>query len=253
MSDGKAAISWEPRVPKRKIRRLYETDASGIYDEELIDDVGFSLLARCESFLEAMEARRGRAKCHGCGGIIQHDAGHSKEAKARLLCCDACGWEVTWGEYFKSIHKKQLCGPDLESLFGEFVRGFPRARSARRKMVHIDRLLHGFHYAVETGPRRPAAVNLIEGRLWDVIEFLNELTYGEGSTSGMRETAASWREDVNTALRSWGQGPLAGPEEKVARQGRAQRGAGRPVTAQTRGGRESRSRGLDRRSGRSRR
>ncbi len=70
-----------------------------------------------------------------------------------------------------------------------------------------------FHYAIETGPRRPAAVNLIEGRLWDVIEFLNGLTYGDGSTAGAKKRAASWRKDMNTALKSWGQRALTEPEE----------------------------------------
>jgi len=213
MSQAQAPIRWEPRVPKRKIRLLYETDAKGIYDEELIDDVGFSLLARCQSFREAMEARRGRAKCHGCGHVIVHDAGHSKEAKARLLRCERCGWQVTWGEYFRNIQHKQLCGPDLETLFSAFVDRFPRARTPREKMVEIDRLLHGFHYAVATGPRRPAAVNLIEGRLWDVIAFLNELTYGDASTPGTRDADASWRKDMNAALASWRQPPIEEPKE----------------------------------------
>lgn len=212
MSQAQAPIRWEARVPKRKIRLLYETDAKGIYDEELIDDVGFSLLARCESFLEAMEARRGRAKCHGCGQIISHPGGHSKAAKARLLQCEHCGWGVTWGEYFRNMQHRQLCGPDLETLFSAFVDRFPGARTARKKMLLIDRLIHGFHYAIETGPRRPAAVNLIEGRLSDVIGFLNELTYGKKSTPGVKATAASWREDMNTALKSWGRRQLREPE-----------------------------------------
>ncbi|MEW6750488.1 MAG: hypothetical protein AB1505_05855 [Candidatus Latescibacterota bacterium] len=29
--------TWAPRVPKARIRRLYETDARGVCDEELID------------------------------------------------------------------------------------------------------------------------------------------------------------------------------------------------------------------------
>ena len=33
---------WAPRVPQDKVRRLYETDARGIYDDELIDDVGYT-------------------------------------------------------------------------------------------------------------------------------------------------------------------------------------------------------------------
>ena len=48
-----AAPRWAPRVRRSKIRRLYETDALGIYDDELIDDVGYALLARCRSFLAA--------------------------------------------------------------------------------------------------------------------------------------------------------------------------------------------------------
>ena len=38
----------------------------------------------------------------------------------------------------------------------------------------------------------------------EVIGFLDGLTYGEGSTPGTRETAATWRRDMNTALESWG-------------------------------------------------
>jgi hypothetical protein len=200
-------------VPQWKIRLLYETDAKGICDEELMDDVGFALLARCGSFLEAMAARGGRAKCHGCGAIIVHPGGHSEEAKQRLLRCGECGWQIAWGEYFKTIHKKQLCGPDLESLFRDFVARFPRANGPREKMLLIDRLIHGFHYSIETGPRRPSAVNLIGGKLGEVIDFLNELTYGEGSTPGTRETVAAWREDMSTALRSWGWRALEEPKE----------------------------------------
>ena len=37
---------------QQDIRRLYETDARGIYDEDLINEVGHGLLARCESFIE---------------------------------------------------------------------------------------------------------------------------------------------------------------------------------------------------------
>jgi hypothetical protein len=32
--------TWAPRVAQNQIRRLYEVDAAGIYDQELIDQVG---------------------------------------------------------------------------------------------------------------------------------------------------------------------------------------------------------------------
>ena len=203
MTEGRTRIRWEPRVPQHMIRRLYQTDAQGIYDAELIDDIGFRLFARCQSFLEAEEARRGRAKCHGCGAIILHSSGFSSEDKQRLLKCGDCGWEISWGEYFSTIHKKQLSGGDLVSLFRNFVARFPCARSPREKMLLIDRLIHGFHYNLESGPRRPSGVNLIEGSMREVIAFLNQLTYGEDSTPEARQTAATWRQNMNAALRSW--------------------------------------------------
>jgi hypothetical protein len=73
-------------------------------------------------------------------------------------------------------------------------------------MLLIDRLIHGFHWYLKTGgPTRPVAVNLIEGRLSDVVAFLDRLSYGEKSTPGTRETYAQW--DVNIdANRNWYRG-----------------------------------------------
>ena len=58
---------WAPRVARRKIRQLYESDARGIYDLDLIHEVGYSLLARCESFITANRARAGDLPCPECG------------------------------------------------------------------------------------------------------------------------------------------------------------------------------------------
>ena len=38
------APRWAGRVPKWKIARLYENDATGVLDEELIDDVAYAFL-----------------------------------------------------------------------------------------------------------------------------------------------------------------------------------------------------------------
>ena len=201
-------IRWAARVPQEKVRRLYQTDATGVYHEELIHDVGWSLFARCESFLAAEEARSGRAKCHRCGRIIVHE-GKQEE----VLRCAECGWTVAWRAYFKTMQHRQLSGPDLAELFKGYVTRFPQAASPRERMLLIDRLLHGFHWSARTGPRRPSAINLIEGRLSEVIGFLDRLTYGDGSTPGTLETAAVWRRDMSTALASWGQETLESADE----------------------------------------
>ena len=63
-------------------------------------------------------------------------------------------------------------------------------------MLAIDRLIHEFHYSLRQPrdlPTRPVGVNLIQGRLRDVITFLNTLTYGEGSTVGLSEGDRRWK------------------------------------------------------------
>src|SRR5512144_2484312 len=91
--------TWAPRVPQARIRRLYELDARGIYDAELLDEVGWALRSRCQSFIAAVEAVRGRAVCPACGQIVRHGARPDE-----VLHC-ACGWECTWRSYFATIQR----------------------------------------------------------------------------------------------------------------------------------------------------
>jgi hypothetical protein len=189
---------WAPRVPKHQIRQLYETDALGIHDRDLIDEVGYALLARCQSFIAANRAVAGEATCPCCGAIVSH-----RGQKEEWLRC-ACGWQLTWGAYFSTIQRKQLSGAEpVLRLFREYVAAYPAARTARDRMLLIDRLLHGFHwYYKDNTPTRPVAINLVEGRLGDVIAFLEDLTYGEHSTPATRETYATWDERAEVA-RGW--------------------------------------------------
>jgi hypothetical protein len=194
----KVLPSWAPRVPQHKLRQLYLDDAQGIYDDALIADVGYGLLARCESFLAANEAARGRAICPTCATIVPHASD-----KTEVMRCAQCGWELTWGEYFATFQHRQLSGaePVLE-LFNDFMQRFPKAKRSQERVFLIDRLIHGFHWYHKFGCTRPVAVNLIEGRLSEVILFLDNLTYGEGSAPGTRETQAEWVKNSRNA-RQW--------------------------------------------------
>lgn len=191
--------TWSPRVPQHRIRALYENDAQGIYDHDLIDDVGYALYARCRSFLDANEAVAGSAPCPRCNSRIAHDG-----RKQTLLVCGKCGWSLTWGEYFATIQHRQLSGAEpVQRLFRTYVERFPAARSPQRKVLLIDRLIHGFHwYAKLDRPTRPVAVNLIEGRLRDVIALLDDLSYSECSTPGMQDERTQWSHNVRWA-REW--------------------------------------------------
>lgn len=69
------AVRWAPRVNPSLIRRLYESDARGLLDDDLLSKVGFALWARCQSVLEAYQAHEdGRMVCPGCGGLIVHQS-----------------------------------------------------------------------------------------------------------------------------------------------------------------------------------
>jgi hypothetical protein len=190
---------WAPRVKQSLIRRLYETDAHGIYDEELIDEVGYALLARCEAFIAVVEASHGKVTCPACGESIRHYV-----KPDTLLHCAQCGWEMSWQDYFHTFQHKQLSGaePVLE-LFRSFVDGFGKARSGRKKMVLIDQLIHGFHLSLLGEPSRTTGVNLIEGSYHEVVHFLNELSYGDDGTPGMRDVRDGWRAMINRTAVTW--------------------------------------------------
>jgi len=173
---GHAPIRWAGKVRQDQIRRLYELDAAGIRDEELIDEVGFGLLARCRSILEVTEAARGRAKCHGCGAIIEHAV-----RRDALLHCSACGWEAEWRAYQRSYQGRQLFGGAALGFFTDFTARYPEATTPRERLLLIDRLIHEFHWNLtrrdpEPQPTRPTAANLIEGgTLREVVAFLDSL------------------------------------------------------------------------------
>ena len=201
MSDA-GQIRWARRVPPHKIRRLYLLDAKGIVDEELIDEVGYAMYARCESIRTVTEAHAGRAKCPSCGEIVRH---HWK--KDEPLDCE-CGWSVTWGEYLKSYQGKQLHGGAAFPAFVEFHEHWPDARAPRDKLLLIDKLIHALHVNM---PRpeilfaRPAAVNLIEGKMREISALLDELAYADLSTPGFSQTREKWQKTVDAARENWAQ------------------------------------------------
>jgi hypothetical protein len=193
---GKTVIlpTWAPRVKPHLVRRLYGNDAQGICDEELLDDVGWKLHARCQSFIEAMQAVQGQAHCPVCRAVIAHHF-NSRE----VLLCPACGWECAWREYYQTIRNQQLNGgPEVVALFQAFLDGFPNADNPREKMLLIDGLIHGFHHYLTSGrTRRPVGINLIDGSLEFVIQFLDQLTFGPDSTPGLLEQKLEWQAKIH--------------------------------------------------------
>ncbi len=199
--------TWARRVPQHKIRLLYRSDAQGIVDEELIDDVGYSMYARCESILTVTRAMKGTVVCPECGATVQRTRPPKRTGgRDELVDCANCEWQLPWYDYHRSFRRKQLVGGLALPAFEEFVSHWP-ARSPRDKLLLIDALIHALHANAESGLAfRSAGVNVISGSLRDVKALLNEIAYSDLSTPGTRETGERWKQittESDRVLREW--------------------------------------------------
>ena len=177
--DANEEIRWAPRVPRHKIRRLYQIDGLGLVDDELIDDVGYSLYARCQSILAATEAHAGRIVCPRCGTMVARP--QPIDVKDQVVRCPNCLWQVLWGDYQKTYQHKQLTGAGALYAFQSFVEQWELKLRPKQKMLAIDQLIHSYHWDLKRNPTRPAAVNVIEGSMTDLVAFLDSLEYGAQS------------------------------------------------------------------------
>ena len=170
-------MQWAPRVARHAIRRLYRADARGLVDAELIDDVGFALYVRCQSIIRATAAHRGTITCPLCEAAVPR--ARSRTVQGQVLRCAGCGWTTTWGRYYATYKRGYLNGGSALGAIKEFERRFPTARTPTERLLAIDRLIHSFHHELQ-GSTRPAGINLIEGSLDEVLEFLTALSRDGG-------------------------------------------------------------------------
>ena len=168
-----------------RLIRLYESDAAGMLDAELVDDVGWRLWERLS---DVQRVGRGDVRCPSCGAelhVSDHDAPLDREA----VC--ACGWTVTVEAWSASKSKRDLHGNC--PAYAEFVERFPKAATPTERMMLIDGVIHELHLTVTGEPSNFAARNFIEGTRPKIVALLEELANGPGSTiaAGAR---ARWAE-----------------------------------------------------------
>jgi hypothetical protein len=194
-------IRWAPKVRPDRVRQLYERDALGIVDDELIDDVGLALYARCESIVLV---NGGQVQCPRCGTVFkvhrtyrERTKGEPSDDPQRVVPCPqtGCGWETTVGQWHESWRHRELhAGWGLPPI-QEYAARYPLAPTPRARMLLIDQLLHAFHHDLRNRrPHRAVAHNLIEGNHRQALALLDALAYGDGSTPEVRHTYATWRE-----------------------------------------------------------
>lgn len=212
-------IKWSPRVKKSQLHRLYKSEAAGHLDEELLEEVGLTLLLRCQEILIVDQAVKGFVRCPQCRARGEASTIHRTSHDPRtVMVCPACSWQATWGEYRKTFQRRQLSLGGAGGAFAAFVESWPAAREPRKKMLLVDRLIHEFHYALTNRrgvhsslkdrpdvPVRAASVNLIDGKLTDVVAFLDALSDGVADKD-LTAVHLEWREKLKVS-QNWYKAP----------------------------------------------
>jgi hypothetical protein len=176
---------WAKRVPRRDIQRLYESDAQGMLDEELLDSVHYAIHARVCDMFEVREAiQTGRVLCRNCGAPIPRPFRLGTWNKDKVLCCEQCGWQVTCGEYFEGYTGGGMMPGSVTELFETYLERFPKAQTPPEKMLLIDWLIHQFH-VMQGVARKPVGENVIRGTTDQVRELIESLARAPGSTEGL--------------------------------------------------------------------
>ena len=185
---------WHPKVTRERIWQLYQSEVKGIADESLIDDVGIVLLLRCKSILLTSSRR---VMCPVCNTEFELTGGKERDNKEAFSCPNPdCDWEITWEKYHGSWRHRELFGGKAIAIFQKYLKEYPKAKTAPRKMVLIDELIHSFHWDLKVNlPNRSVANNLIEGNHAQVLELLDRISYGDIEKKG------KWKDTVDTMMK----------------------------------------------------
>lgn len=166
----KKNCTWPAKVSRNDLKRLYLSNAKMMTDEELLDDIGCTICARCKESKEIynlMEAWQ--IKCRFCG-TIHYGPG--------VLSC-SCGREYTYHSYRRSYREDNMPRGAASPLFDQFVIDWEGANTVEEKMRLIDNIIHECHVAIISGNKgRPTGINLIQGSKKQIIELIQELALG---------------------------------------------------------------------------
>jgi hypothetical protein len=169
ISAARLHIRWAPKLRLDNLARLYQLDAAGMPDAELLADVGWTLYCRVRDVVRVSSSL---VVCPGCRTELP--VRWLGEQPDIASSCPECAWSVTAEEYHLSWEHRDLNGHSEE--FEYFLAQFPTARSDAERMLLIDRLVHAAHVASSPGsPSGKVARNLLEGNRRKIRQVLDQL------------------------------------------------------------------------------
>ena len=208
---------WAKRVSRRDIVRLYESDAKGLLDKELLDEVHYAIYVRVCDMFEVREAQQhGRVTCRQCRTPVPQPYRMGTRNKHNILKCDNCGWQVTCGEFYKSYTGKSMLPGSVTDIFEDYLTRFPEAKTPSEKLILIDWLIHQFH-VMQGVAGKPVGQNVIQGSGEQVRELIETLAYGANSTPGLT-TLEAWQTRYYDPVRQFKQQHSHSQVQKTAAQ-----------------------------------
>ena len=180
-------FKWCKKVPRNDIVRLYRSDAKGLLDEELLDEIGYTFYTRCVQAKEAHTCmERGEIICHHCRSILKardvSQNGWFILGENSPVHC-ACGYSYTYREYRRSCNSANMPAGAAAPIFHDFMKKWFECKDAKSKMMLIDWLIHQFHVALMADVKgRSVCRNLIEGTTAQIADLINNLAYGDVTT-----------------------------------------------------------------------
>lgn len=164
-------VKWPPKLQPRLLAKLYASSASGMLDEDLLEEVGIALWLRCEAIVMIAH---GELCCPVCRARLRFPP---DAAENDMLTCKTCGFTLTRAAYHASYRHRDLWQGKAGGYFEAYYRDYPTLRTPGERLIAIDTLIHSFHIDAKSGlPNRAAGNNLIEGSLSDVVRFLDGLS-----------------------------------------------------------------------------
>ena len=106
---------WAPRVNPIKIRRLYRTARLGIYDDDLLQSVGWELYARCADIAMVADVfPEGRVPCPLCrtkvkrqiNALFRKSIGNPHDS---WFHCPHCAKRLLWQDCRDALRETPLC------------------------------------------------------------------------------------------------------------------------------------------------
>lgn len=165
---------WADKVSRNKLVKLYQDEAKGLLDEDLLNEIGYTFYTRCKQARDTRERlEKGEIICHYCGTV------HQAASYTALISCP-CGYYYTYREYRRSCNANNVPGGRAAEIFRAFSDNWLLCKSVSEKMLLIDRLVHECHVSTMTGVKgRSVCMNLMDGTLTQIKDMLDMLAGSE--------------------------------------------------------------------------